>query len=426
MKSCWNNFIIFILILASQSGQAKLKSLQYLESDKESSLVHLSSSSIQFTNYKNFKLYRLGIKSDMSDLSDLVDYSYIEETSATVKILPEHVLQFVDFLTGEQRFKNNKTNKEFKLNYKYEIEAKQGGLKVHKCNQYNLSIKVNKVVPSGVVMAFACEKVGTKILLSISTLGTLEVNSSSLNELDGKGETWRVYDLGTIKAEASTVLDLGVSNSLHDFKVTISSKKFDDKKNKDENEISQFTQIGLTTLASNLSIGKSYNDSSLGFFIDYTSKPILFETRVNASFKQGFANSEPKSISASDLKFALERGVSLFSKDVFIIPRLLFVNSKYSQEISKMDISLISFGVGIGFEYLISRSEKVLFNYQVISIGSDVVTSANSMQIKYNFLAFKNFNFNVGYELQSLSGTSTNGNQTTAGHQALMLGLGLN
>ena len=413
-------FIIFFIF--SSFVEAQLTVLNLKENGQINNVLNTGKTKFQFIGYKKFKLYRLGIKAS----ANLDNYMPQEETTATLKTNSTTLLMFVDNLTGQFIFKNAAGDEKV-LDYNYNPTPQDFGIQNSRCAEFNLNLSTNKKLPLGTILAFSCEKVDNRIILTVSTMGTVEVNSSSLSELDGKGETWRAFDLGTLKAEATTVLELVFSKGKEEFGVKVLSKKIENKPSETEADLDKKRQIitaGFLYSMINLSIVSNYSDASTGLFVGFSSKPLFYNLKFDVEFKQGFAADNPKAISMSDLKMGIKREFEIGSKKFLIAPRLTFINSKYSQVLSGLDINLISFGAGLGFNYLFSNREKLEFNFQTILSGSEAVSATNTMQIKFNYILFGSYNLNLGAEVQNLTGKSARGNVIKVDHTSILLGLG--
>jgi hypothetical protein len=415
--------MVFLLFFANSFAKAELSLLNLKSENQTQNLLSTANSKLGFVQYKNFKLYRLGVKAG----GNLDGFKVADESTATVRANTTTVLMYVDNLSGSIALRNAANNNRT-LEYTYQPKAQDFGVQNSKCSEYNLTIKATKKPPAGTLLAFSCEKVGDKIILTLSTLGTADINSSSVNELDGKGETWRAFDLGTVKAEAATVLELGLSKAGQDFGLKIVSKKIEDKKGAtpppEDPRQKQQIRAGLAYSMATISITNSYSDASPGIFVGFTSKPLFWGTKFDADFKQGFAAEDPKAISTSDLKIGLKKDIELGSKNFLFVPQALFVNSKYSQQLSGLDINLVSYGAGLGLSYFFSNRDSFDLSYKMISFGSNVVSSASTIQIKVNFVLFTSYNLILGLEMQNLAGQSTSGNTIKVDQNVLLFGLG--
>lgn len=415
--------MVFLLFFANSFAQAELSVLNLKNEAQTQSLLSTSSSKLGFVTYKNFKLYRLGVKAS----ANLEGFKVADDSTTTVRANATTMLMHVDNFNGSATLRNA-ANATRTIEFSYRPAATDFGVQNSKCADYNLTIKATKKPPAGTLLAFACDKVDNKIILTLSTMGTADINSSSVNELDGKGETWRAFDLGTIKAEATTVLELGLSKAGQDFGLKVVSKKIEDKKGvtppPEDDRKKQQIRAGLAYSMTNISITNSYSDASPGIFVGFTSKPLFWDTKFDADFKQGFAAEDPKAISTSDLKIGLRKDIELGSKNFLFVPQALFVNSKYSQQLSGLDINLVSYGAGLGLSYFFSNRESFDLSYKMISFGSNVVSLASTIQIKVNFILFSSYNFILGFEMQNLAGQSTSGNSIKVDQNVLLLGLG--
>jgi len=387
------------------------------------SLASTAKSRLQFVPYKKFKLFRLGVKAD----TDLNGFQISDDSSTSLKTGSTAALLYLDSLKGSVSLKNSAgTQKE--ITFEYKPSAGDFGVQNSKCNEYNLNLRAAKKPPAGVILAFHCEKVDNRIILSVSTLGTADINSSSLSEIDGKGETWRAFDLGIVKAEAATVLEVGLSKDGNDFDIKVLSKKIEDKKNaevKEDEKDKQSLRAGLAYTMNQIAIANTYSDSSPGIFVGFTSKPLFWGTKFEADFKQAFPSDAAVAISTSDLKLVLKRDFGL-TESFYAGPRGLFVNSKYSQTASNLDFNLVSYGAGLGISYYFSNRESLDLIYQMMSLGSDVVSAASSIQVKVNIILFGSYNFILGVEAQNLTGKSSVGNSVKVDQNAILIGMGFN
>ncbi|MCC2679345.1 MAG: hypothetical protein K0R29_1921 [Pseudobdellovibrio sp.] len=417
-------FTVVIILLGLIPARAQLAAFDISSgTGAKQSVMSSAKSKLQFVPYKKFKLYRLGVKVE----AELNGYQVSDDSSTTLKTGSVAALFYLDSLKGSVALKNQ-AGAQRDISYEYKPTGSEYGVQNSKCKEYNLNLSAGKKPPAGVILAFHCEKVDNRIILSISTLGTAEINSSSLSEIDGKGETWRAFDLGILKAEAATVLELGLSKDGSEFDIKVLSKKIEDKKNAEapENEKDkQSLRAGMIYSMNQVAIANSYSDSSPGIFVGFTSKPLFWGTKFEADFKQAFPSDAPIAISVSDLKLGLKRDFGI-TDSFFISPRGSFVNAKYSQQVSNLDVNLVSYGGGLGFSYYFSNRESLDLIYQMISIGSDVVSSASNIQLKINFYIFNSYNFIVGFETQNLVGKSSVGNAVKVDQNVILLGLGFN
>ncbi len=418
-------FFIFTNICLAQYSELNVT----VKGQKQSFLSSLRGKT-QLVGHKQVKLLKLmGKYSDPSASG----FTLSQDSSARVKIADGSVTFGVDDLQGEFVLKNS-AGESKTVSYKYQLPVSEQGMIYKSCSEQNLDIRISTAFPAGPVLSLHCVREGQKFYLGVSTLGTLDIATTSLPELDGKGETWRVYDLGAIKAEASTMIDMTVVYAQKEYTVTLASRKIETKviiapappapKVKENPREKQMIRFGGAYAMNKLSIVNSYSDSSPGLYFGFTSKPLAFGLKLGAEFKQFFAAKSEQAISASDIKAHLQSDFNLGGKSFVISPRAYFVNSKMSQSITNFDLNLVSFGGGLSFNYYFSERDFVELGYKTFGFGSEVVSSATSMYIFVNLFSFKKYNFNLGFELQNVSGKSSAGNAIKADQNFVTLGMG--
>ena len=420
-----------LLLMMSESSYAQFSELNITSKGQKTSHLSTLRGKTQLVTQKQIKLLKL-----MGKYSDgtSAGYTVSQDSNARVKVADGAVTFGVDELNGEFTLKNLAGESKI-ISYKYQLPASEQGLSFKSCNDLNIDVKFSAVFPSGPVLSIFCAREGAKNYLGVSTLGTMEITTTSIPELDGKGETWRIFDLGATKAEASTMLDMTVVFAGKEYHAVVSSRKIENKivviqqpapppLKKENPREKQIVRVGAAYVMNKLAIANTYSDSSPGLYFSFTSKPLAWGLKVGADFKQFFAAKSDQAISSSDFKAYLSRDFELGSRNFLISPRAFFVNSKMSQSLTNFDLNLVSFGAGLSFNYYFSERDCLEFGYKNFGFGSDVVSSATSMYFLVNFFSFKKYNFNVGIEIQNVGGKSTAGNAIKADQNFITLGMG--
>lgn len=420
-----------LFLIMTETSFAQYSELTITTKGQRTSFLSTLRGKTQLIAHKQIKLLKL-----MGKYNDpaATGYSVSQDSSARVKVADGAVTFGVDDLKGEFILKNSAGDSKV-ISYTYNLPESEQGLSFKSCNDLNMDVKFSAPFPKGPVLSLFCAREGEKNYLGVSTLGTLEITTTSLPELDGKGETWRIFDLGATKADASTMLDMTVVFGDKEYHAIVASRKIENKvvviqqptpppKVKENPREKQMIRVGAAYAMNKLSIANSYSDSSPGIYFSFTSKPLAMGLKLGAEFKQFFAAKSDQAISSSDIKAHLARDFGLGGKNFLISPRAYFVNSKMSQSLTSFDLNLVSFGAGLSFNYYFSERDCLEFGYKNFGFGSDVVSSATSMYFLVNLYSFKKYNFNIGVEIQNVGGKSTAGNAIKADQNFITLGMG--
>lgn len=402
-------FSFIIAIAAPQTTFAQFKKIEVVSPSSSESVLASVKGRTQFVQYKQTRLLKLMGRFAYTGLDG---YTISDESTTRLKLGGAAVTFAVDSGAGE--FSISKQGSEPKtVRYEYALQANEQGVLIRNCAEQKIDVLFKGVLPKASVVGFYCQKVGARIFLGVSTLGTLEVNSSSLPEIDGKGEPWRVFDLGSTSAEETTLLDLSLGKAQEEFNFSIRSKKIESKVQakvpEPKSKERQVLKLGAAYAMSNISLTNSYSNASPGLYFSFQTKPFALGLAAQVDFKQFFAPKDQDSIASSDLKASVLRRFDLGGPTFQVIPNVFFVNSKVSQVLSNFDLNIVSFGVGAGLTYTVSERNVLEAGFKTFGLGSEVVSSATNAHLSFSFNISKQYNLMVGYELQNIAGKSSGG-----------------
>jgi hypothetical protein len=252
-------------------------------------------------------------------------------------------------------------------------------------------------------VATSCEQVGDNLMLSLTIPAPVQIQKSSVFESKGKGESYRLYEIGNIKAASGAIAEFTfkLGDKIVNAQMVSLRKEQTDKKPK-------AGRIGIGLGYFMLKVQSSAvnaSDSKPGVIVKVSPYPLFAGLNIGLSLESALALTENvNSVTYSQYQFFLGYNLVNSSK-LDLAPRVYYVVSNHQHDLSRLGLKHNNVGGGLFASYTMSDRLLLQFEGLMSSFGSQAVKShmAFDLSVIRARKSTQGTSWGVGAKMQSYS-----------------------
>lgn len=238
----------------------------------------------------------------------------------------------------------------------------------------NLNIKFDGLETISFFFASFCTLVNNQVQLQLSLPEEVEIINSNLYDIDGKGEVWKIYQLGDIKKAQGTIAHMSLKIGKSIFPINIQSTF--KKKEENTKKIEQHFIVGLGyTQLVNKSPDNEAKDSTPEFNFKINPMTILWRFGggfdLFSSFPTHKSNQTITSLKVSPYGFLRLIRAKSFATDI----TLHYSVSSQTQTSTQFGFQLNQIGAGIKLLWQQNQKWHFQFEYVTEALNSQTIKS---------------------------------------------------
>ena len=303
-------------------------------------------------------------------------------------------------IKGGEILKNNNSKVFIVGNHQATIQNKNGaplfeiewqpenlGLQLNNCDTNYLELKIEKEnlnFPLGI----SCDLIENPPRFTVSTLQDIEWDEFTFEELEGKGERWRTFNLpsGNLKVKEVGYFIFKDKKQKIKLPLLLSTLKFDEEVQKTK-QIGIEKKIGFLVNSTKLQMsGKSYKSTNFSVLLEAQTE------RIFDGIKIGFLSSFPLGFSQATDQILSQRGslnIGYYSKDLDkesnpwqwgILSSYQALN--YSHNPTSFTLQSSTLGLGFQNSFLFNNN-RLNFEFSLNNLGSKVFTNYSEFRLNY-------------------------------------------
>jgi hypothetical protein len=272
------------------------------------------------------------------------------------------------------------------------------------CAPFSLLLRPTQS-PIPLPIAMKCQEKGSNLRLHISMTSEGEWLKSSVFELEGKGERWKLYEFSRSQTQSGEVLgsfDLMYRNKTFKYEL-VSEQSSVDNPQVDQETYGFHLLLGTAGLSVERPQDLAQENSYL-LGLRFVSKKWLWGLRGGADINvaQSFGGSDgQQSLTYKEFRGSLR--YRLFEQSTFSIePMLAVIFADISNPNTNTNLTHQHLGLGINLIYKASQSLELQVAYIMSGFLANVSTDHSSIQVAADYL-FSQYSVGLGFEMNQFS-----------------------
>lgn len=261
----------------------------------------------------------------------------------------------------------------------------------------------SKLIPLGM----SCVAEGEEVFFTVSFPADVELENSTIYEVEGKGEPWRTYKLLKRSSEKASLGTLVFSFQKKKYSFQIEYLPLENSLKKDKKNYRNF--LGAVGLGNFKTQGTASDatDSKIVFTAKLPFYPVLGDFGVGALIDWSLpTQKKDASISYSQLEAYALRELSSLT-NLKLRPKLGYVRLNFENDATGAGVSGGQLGLGLGAELQFEKSWAIFLDIMTVKLLSKSLTAHWAIDLALVQKSEGGFGYGGGLRYQTLKGASS-------------------